>query len=197
MIRFLLYYCLLSLLLTQCAKPEEPAVTEPDPVDTTNTTPVDPDPSIIALGKGAFKKNGINWPGKFEAWLADSNQSVKIITEFKWANQLKETFALYDVPTKVGKYEFEYNLFTNAFNQIPQAYWLISEIDLGIGDYRLDTDIWASHYVEVLRYDSTTHIIEGKFNLLFRNYSQGPVYPGEPDSVVITEGKFHLKAEKL
>jgi hypothetical protein len=197
MIRLLLYSCLLSLLLTQCSKPEDPAVTKPDPVDTTNTTPVDPDPSIIALGKGAFKKNGINWPGKFEAYLVKDGQSLIISSKYTWANLITETLRFADCPARPGKYAFESAPFLNNFNDIPHATWAMSEIDLGFGNFQPDPDQWANHYLEVLRYDSAQQIVEGRFQVFFRNYSQGPVYPGEPDSVVITEGKFHLKAEKL
>jgi hypothetical protein len=198
MLRLILFSCFFSLLLSQCSKPEDPGAPPPDdPIDTTTTTPVDPNPPIIALGKGFFKKNGKNWPGKFEAWLVDSSRSLIVRTNFTWSNYIKETLLFFDCPAKPGKYEFESAPFFNDYNGIPQAEWLMSEIDLGLGDFKLDPDRWSKHYIEILRYDTAQQIVEGRFELFFRNYSQGPVYGGEPDSVVITEGKFHLKAEKL
>jgi len=82
---------------------------------------------------------------------------------------------------------------SNGNNNIPQARLsFILYLDQQLNYYNVDTTR-ANQYVEILRYDSVNHIVEGRF----QTFLEGPSgYSFLPDSVALTEGKFHLKIEK-
>jgi hypothetical protein len=186
------------LLLYACSKPDNPvAPLPPDPVDTT-IVPVDTPKPVIELGRGFFKRNGKNWPGQFDCWRLQSDSSLIISTEFTWSNLLTETFRISDIPTRPGKYSFEESTIANRYNFIPQTIYAFSEVDLGIGNFKPDPVKAYLSYVEVLKYDTLKHQVEGRFSVFFRNYSTAPLWhSGVPDSVVVTQGVFHLEAKKL
>ncbi|MEZ4967369.1 MAG: hypothetical protein R2791_19165 [Saprospiraceae bacterium] len=47
----------------------------------------------------------------------------------------------------------------------------------------------------MLRYDSVARTIEGRFQMFLKKEPMAAQWPGVPDSIYLTEGKFHLQLE--
>jgi hypothetical protein len=194
--------CLLAMLiacLSTCKKNSHPIVDLPeDPIDTIISPPLDS--HIIGLGKVSMLKNGGVWDVPFKTGFSHSDSAFVISGSMNYSNGLRQLFSIDDVPCKIGKYLFEFwpSLASLYPNQIPQAAFVMTyDGDQGIGQYFLDT-LRADHFVEVLRYDSLTNIVEGRFQVFLKKNETGGWVPSGisiPDSISMTEGKFRLEVK--
>ena len=185
---------ILPLMLANCKKNQSP-VDEPEvPVDTVQTPT---DTSIIELGKGYVLKNGNVWSAPFNAWYhIHTHERFQLRAEVTYSNFVSEYLSLRDIPCKTGKYPIEYDLISNFNNFIPEALFLIvSEFDQPMGDFKIDTTR-NDHFVEVIRYDSIQQTVEGRFQVFLKKEPSNVFWPNVPDSIFLTEGKFHLKIQE-
>jgi len=190
--RGVLFSLFLIFMFFACTKeqPVPPIVTPPDPKDTT-IVPIDT--HIIELGKSTMLKNGILWSPPVKAnFFYNRFDNFYLNYDILYANLRSETFSLEDIPCKPGKYAMEYSHYWNENNLVPQPQFLIvQDFDQLIGAYNLDTTR-INNYVEVLKYDSITHIVEGRFQVFMgKDVTSNPW--NVPDSIFLTDGKFHLK----
>ena len=166
-----------------------------DPIDTTVHIA---DTLIIQLGKGYVLKNGIEWDAPFQAWYhTNTEKRFQVRAEILHPNFIEESFFIQDIPTQVGKYDIEFfPLLANLNNFTPEsAFTMIHEFDQPVGDFLIDTTR-TDHFVEVLKYDSINKIVEGRFQMFLAKRKLNNTYPGVPDSLFLTEGKFHLTIKK-
>ena len=173
----------LLALTTSCSKSKPEALVDPIPVDT----------AITELGTVSVLKNGEPWNASFYAKYYINNLGRFFISGKGFNNSLEERFSVIDIPAKCGNYLIERSGLWNGNNNIPQAgLGIILDLDQELNYYSVDTTR-ANQYLEILRYDSVNHIVEGRF----QTFPEGPTdYSFLPDSVALTEGKFHLKIEK-
>ena len=185
---------LLLAYLSNCQKNNLPIPGTPvDPVD---TSVVVVDTALLPLGQGAVLKNGVVWNAPFEAWYYHSDSVFQVRASILYSNSLSEDLFITDIPCKKGKYIIEYMIFYNRRNLVPEAgFTMTQDFDQGIGNFYVDTTR-LDNYLEVLHYDSTEQTAEGRFQVFMKKrYSDNP-WPGVPDSIYLTEGKFHLKIKK-
>ena len=79
-------------------------------------------------------------------------------------------------------------------NGVADGGYTMANYDEGIGNFYPDSTR-NDNYIEVLRFDTITNQVEGRFQL-FMGKDGGPsTVPGVPDSVFLTEGKFYLKLQ--
>ena len=189
---------ILLAFLFQCKKNQQPTVDTPDePVDTVHT-PVDTVIHLIDLGKVSVFKNGILWDVPFQAW-AQKNPDGRFMLrgQMSYSNSISESFLIQDIPLRVGKYPIQFfPMLTNLNNKIPESVFvMMHEQDEPIGDFLVDTTR-IDHYIELIRVDSNTQIVEGTFQVFLGKKAMTLQWPGVPDSLYLTEGKFHLKVQK-
>lgn len=177
-----------------CGKPGLVGHIIEDPVDSV-VVPVDT--PLIHLGKAYVLKNGIDWEAPFEAWYYHADSVFQLRADITYSNLRGEHFFLTDIPCKAGKYPVEYFRYSNWQNQTPEAGFRITQdYDQGVGNYYTDSTR-TDHYIEVLRYDAKQKTVEGRFQLFFgKRASGGFQWPDVPDSIFLTEGKFHLNVKK-
>lgn len=194
---FLFITAVLSTLCFQCKKEPQPEPPSPvNPVDTTVVTPV----HIIELGKVSMLKNGLAWNSNFEMGIEGAVQSFYFTGSKTFSNGFRESFRIKDIPKQAGKFSYEfYPTETSVFpNEIPNSAFIIMyDGDQPAGDFLLDT-LRNDHFIEVLRYDTVQQIAEGRFQVFLRRHDwggQGPLFPGIPDTISITGGKFHLQVK--
>ncbi|MCB9356326.1 MAG: hypothetical protein H6575_17310 [Lewinellaceae bacterium] len=181
-----LFFLFLSFILLQCKK-DSGQDSIPDP-------PVHV--PVLPLGQAGVLKNGVAWEVPFDAWYhADTHERCQLRAKILYPNLISESLFLEDIPCKEGVYPVEYYTSSNFRNYIPDVFFtMISEFDQPIGDFKIDT-MRNDHYVEVLRYDSVAHTIEGRFQMFLKKRQMTLQWPGVPDSIYFTEGKFHLQLE--
>lgn len=182
----LLLFAALLLTAGSCQK-SEPISQEPDPVE-----------PIIELGKVAMDRDGQPWTADFQAkyYYFPENTAIGLIAEIQYPNSIEEFVYLGDIPCEPGLYNIEKgNNFTFG-NSIPQASmsWLLDG-DQSLGGMSADTT-HHDNFVEVIRYDSREDIVEGKFQVYLKNRWASSPPLGLPDSVRLTNGRFHLKIEE-
>jgi hypothetical protein len=177
---------LLLAFLEACNKntPEEPIDPTPTPIDTTH--------HIIELGKASVLRNGIAWNAVFYASYYKDDQ-----TRFSFGGRTKQNgydhyFSLDDIRCKTGLQKFEQGTWQNGKNGIPDAdYFVTLDGDQLFKTYLIDTTR-SNQFIEILHYDSIQHIVEGRFQAIL---GDKPSWSFLPDTMKMTEGKFHLKLE--
>lgn len=181
------------LILASCEK-NQSSVGAPDiPIDTIQT-PIDS--PIIELGKGYVLKNGIIWNVPFQAWYYQTSNLFQIWVDITYPNYRGEHFFITDIPCKKGMYTIENWAHLIPRNQIPECFLrMTQDLDQGIGSFSTDTTR-SDHFIEVIKYDSTTQTVEGRFQVFLKKEPSNTVWPGVPDSIFLTEGKFHLKIQE-
>jgi hypothetical protein len=194
--------CLLAMLmacLPTCKKNNHPIVDVPeDPIDTIISPPIDS--HIIELGKVSVLKNGGIWDVPFYAKYSHLENTFLTTGKKLYENAVLQSFQLDDIPCVPGKYPFEFWPSPSSIfpNNIPQgSFGMLYDGDQGIGFYFLDT-LRTDHFVEVLRYDSLTNIVEGRFQIFLKKNETGGWVPSGisiPDSISMTEGKFRLEVK--
>lgn len=188
--------CLLAF--SNCKKNQIPIPEPEDPIDTTST-PVDTPPGsnhIIELGKGFAYNNGTAWSPPFEA----SYHSKKNKARFRFSALVvhsylsNESFQISDIPCITGIYPVERPSGSESYgNFIPQASFVyIRDYDTPVGDFLADTTR-TDHFVEIIRYDSVEQTVEGRFQVFLKKVPTNTWWPNIPDSIAMTEGRFHLK----
>jgi len=199
--RNIIVFTTLCLLAFSNCKKNQPPIYEPiDPVDTIKV-PIDTPPvstHIIELGKGFALNNGVAWSPPFEAWYHFKTTDRFYILAKNAPNYLSsETFAIKDIPCLIGKYSVEYPTTQESLsNKIPQAYFVyIRDYDTPVGDFLADTTR-NDHFVEIIRYDSVEQVVEGRFQVFLKKEPMNTYWPNIPDSIAMTEGRFHLKIKK-
>jgi hypothetical protein len=181
--KYLTFICALFLGLTACSKNDTEAPTiDPPPMDTVT--------HIIELGKTSVLSNGAPWNGTFSASYVPNDKRQFSIRGEVQLNGFDHGLLIRDISSKVGLQVVERSYYWNASNGIPQVVYLVSlDEDQLLNSYRVDTTR-SNQFVEILRYDSINHIVEGRF----QTFLEGPTtYTFLPDSIAMTEGKFHLK----
>ena len=184
-----------SLFLGNCRKDNPLPSPPPDPIDTTDV-PIDTPPitHVIDLGKHFVSKNNVPWTVQMKAYYYGDKKMFGLEAEHI-SNGFKESVNIYDVPTKVGKYEYEDALSAPYYNLIPQISFHTSyDGDQLVGSYSLDPTR-PNNYIEVVRYDSIKHIVEGRYQAILDNKSAP--FPNVPDSMFLLNGKFHLKIDTI
>jgi hypothetical protein len=68
---------------------------------------------------------------------------------------------------------------------------VILDQDQVLNFYNVDTTL-TTHFIEILHFDSVANIVEGRFQTTL----EGPnTWSFLPDTMKMTEGKFHLRIE--
>lgn len=189
--RFLSVLISTALLLSACSKIATPGP-EPDPVD-----PIDTVQHVIDLGKVSMKRDGQTWERPFMAKFIENGDAdyFNFWTEFTDANRIKETFAIRDIPCRLGTYVPENGTNFSIGNSIPQIDigWVLDG-DQAVGLLLTDT-LKIGNIIQVIRYDSLNKIVEGTFQFHLVNTYSTPNELGLPNAMHITEGRFHLKLQ--
>ena len=189
--------CFIAFTFASCGKEPQVTPVPPDPVDTVST-PIDTVQHIIDFGKATMWKNGSSyyWPGTIEAYYqGDSVSRFRLRGTSFVGNGYVENISINDIPFQKGKLSIELFNSNNFKNYIPEAlYSIVYDGDQILSYYQVDTTR-TDHFIEILRYDSVEHIVEGRFQLFM-----GKVYDANwgstPDSILLTGGKFHLKIKE-
>lgn len=186
-----------SLFLGDCRKDTTPPTPPPDPIDTTDV-PIDTPPinHVIDLGKHFVSKNNVPWTAQMKAYYNKYKNMVNLIAESKYSNGFEDMVDIRDVPIKPGKYQYEYSPGVAKYNNfIPQVSFYVNyDGDQLVGAFSIDTTK-LGNFVEVVRYDSIKHTIEGFYQArMFNRYSP---FPGVPDSMFLLNGRFHLKIDTI
>lgn len=185
------------MALSNCKK-NQISIPEPEESVDTTSTPIDTPPvstHIIELGKGFALNNGIAWSPPFIAayhfnTTARFSLGAKIIHDYL----SNESFGIRDIPCAVGKFPIEYPKgFDDLHNLIPEAFFsYIRDYDTPVGDFRPDTTR-TDHFIEIIRYDSVAQTVEGRFQVFLKKLPMNTWWPNIPDTIALTEGRFHLK----
>jgi hypothetical protein len=183
--------------LSACQKNSAPEVDPPiDPIDTTIVV-VPIDTHLIELGKVFVRKNGAIWNVPFRALKYHSDSAFLFTGKYLYPNLVSQTLIVNDIPTKPGQYNLEFwpNGSNKYANQIPHGgFSMFYDSDQPVGLFYLDS-LRTDHFIEVVRYDSVNHTVEGRFQAFFRIDSP-TTFPNVPDTISFTEGRFHLKIEQ-
>ncbi len=177
----------LLLFSISCSKnnPEEPTGQPPTPIDTIN--------HIIGLGKASVLRNGVLWNAAFKAdYHTNDKKRISIVGKLK-QNGFDHSFSIDDISCTVGLHPLErWNLW-NLSNGIPDAdYFIVLDGDQLLNTYSIDSTL-NNQYIEILYYDSINHIVEGRFQTFLEGPNSWSMFP---DSMKMTEGKFHLKLKE-
>jgi hypothetical protein len=183
--KHILLPCLLIALLAGCTKEKPVDPSEPTP-------PVDTTTHIIELGKGSVSRNGTPWDAVFSAQYFVNNKSRFVIKASLKENGFDHSLKISDISTAIGVQNIERPNFWNGNNGVPHVYYFVYlDLDQEINTYKGDSTR-SNQYIELLRYDSINHIVEGRF----QTFLEGPnTWWFLPDSMAMTEGKFHLKIQ--
>jgi hypothetical protein len=153
-------------------------------------------PPVIELGKSFVLKNSEEWEVPFNAWFHSNPSRFQLRAEILYSNLVRESFFLHDIPCKKGIYGIEYFNYFTFNNSIPEALFVATyEFDQPVGDYYIDTTR-TDHFVEILEYDSIKHTVQGRFQMFLGKDPSSISFPGVPDSIFLTEGKFNLRIQE-
>lgn len=174
-------------MLINCQKSESTS-NEPDPV-----------PPVIELGKVAMDRDGQPWTSNFTTryYYFPETVSFGFSAKTTLSNGVEETMRIADIPCKSGIYSVEKGLNWTWGNSVPKANisWLLDG-DQSLGGVSADSTHYEDNFVEVIRYDSVQDIVEGRFQIYLKNHWVSSPPFGLPDSVRLTNGRFHLKIEE-
>lgn len=192
--RYLFFVIIFSSLFINCRKNDPGLGGQETPID---TLPSPVDTAIIELGKGTVLKNGITWEAPFNAWYhIHTHERFQLRAKIIYSNLRSESLSLHDIPCKIGTYPIELYSIYNFNNSIPESVFIMmQDYDQPIGDFLIDTTR-ADHFIEVIKYDSTAHTVEGRFQMFLKKEPSNISWPGVPGSIFLTEGKFHLKIQE-
>jgi hypothetical protein len=181
------------LFLANCKKNQPPVDIPDDPTDSIQN-PIDT--PIIELGKSFVLKNGVQWDVSLNAKYYRGDTLFILRGKILHPNLVSENFFIRDIPFKHGKYEIEFFPYLEGFNNaVPEsAFTMMYEYDQPIGDFLVDTTR-SDHFIELIRYDSVAKTVEGRFQVFLGKKPTNVPFPGVPDSIFMTEGRFHLKIE--
>lgn len=177
----------LLLFSISCSKnkPEEPTDPPPTPIDTIH--------HIIEFGKASVLRNSVLWNAAFKAsYYSNDKKRISIFGALK-QNGFDHYFSIDDISCTVGLQHLERGSLWNRTNGVPDAdYFIVLDQDQLLKTYNIDSTL-NNQYVEILHYDSISHIVEGRFQTFLEGPNSWPMFP---DSMKMTEGKFHLKLKE-
>lgn len=186
---------LLICIFSNCEK-DVSILGKVNPIDLINNQPIDTVIPIIELGKVSFKANGENYLelGRAGAWINQSEEMVYLAT-YKTPSTLVESFRIDNFRLKTGKYKITERTPDNFWSgKTVASHGYVVDIDQILGSHYVDTT-FTSNFVEVLRYDANKKTIEGRFRLKMLWPAGWNNYGFIPDTLMITDGKFHLKLD--
>ena len=189
-----IFFIIALLSIFANCKKNQPPIDIPDaPIDTTQT-PVDT--PIIELGKSFVLKNNVQWSVPFKCTYYRKDTLFRIDADILHSNLIEEHFMLRDIPFRAGRYPIEFFPSLEGLNNgIPESFFSYTyEFDQPIGDFLVDTTR-TDHFIEVIRYDSIAKTVEGRFQVFLGKKPTSVPFAGVPDSIFMTEGKFHLKIQ--
>lgn len=188
-----LYILALLLTLVNCKKNQIPVDAPLDPVDTIQTHI---DTSNMELGKCFVLKNSEQWNVPFKCTYYRKDTTFRIDADILHSNLLEEHFMLRDIPCRPGRYSIEFfPSLAGLNNGLPESFFSYTyELDQPVGSFLIDTTR-TDHFVEVTQYDSLTKTVKGQFQVFLGKKPSSVPFSGVPDSIFMTEGKFHLKIE--
>lgn len=168
------------------------AACQKDPLPT--PTPYQP---VIELGKVAMSRDGQEWTADFipRYYYFPTTKSFGFSAEIDMGNGIVEKVRIADMPCQTGKFAFEDgNNFTWGNSRpIATVSWVLDE-DQSLGGLTADTT-YQDDFIEVIRFDSTENIAEGRFQVHLTNNWPAPPLFGLPVEMVLTNGRFNLKIE--
>ena len=192
--RHLLFAALfLAGLLPNCKK-EQIIIKTPEPIDT--IVPIDTIKHIIDFGQSSVLKNSILWDVPYRAYYEYlTRKRFSFRASKQYSSGLRETAFITDIPLAVGRHSVRMvRSFGDFNNGVADGGYTMANYDEGIGNFYPDSTR-NDNYIEVLRFDTITNQVEGRFQL-FMGKDGGPsTVPDVPDSVFLTEGKFYLKLQ--
>ncbi|MCC7504299.1 MAG: hypothetical protein IT259_03315 [Saprospiraceae bacterium] len=160
--------------------------------------PSEPYQPIIELGKVAMDRDSLPWTANFtcEYTYAPETSAFSFYVEKFRQNNILEIIGFDDIPTQPGMYHFGKTL-SWAIPLIPKVAiaWSIDG-DQFLGMVSADSTYYEDNRVEVVRYDSVAHTVEGRFQVRLRTISGTPGAYGLPEQISLTNGRFHLKIEE-
>jgi hypothetical protein len=183
------FFILLALLILVQCKPD----TEVVPTDPVYTP-------VIELGKISMKKNGVfeEQTDYFCKQIEEPPHTLVIKKKNPDLISLGERLHIFDVPLQPGKYPFD-ALYNGPYgdNICYGSYGLSYDGDIHVG-LAVTNQSFVNDYVEVVRYDSVAGTIEGRFDLhlvFLDEIDPGWDFLNIPDTIHMSEGRFHLKIE--
>jgi hypothetical protein len=195
--RYLIMLFISGLLIAPaCRKDAVVVPVTPPPKDTTNNS-IDTVNQVFPFGKAQMLKNNVFWLGTFKARYESYAPVGRfyLYSDYFSSVSMQDIFIIEDIPCKPGIFPLERTkAAVDYYNFIPEClFTIVLEGDQHLGNYEIDTTR-NDHFVEVLRYDSVQHIVEGRFQMfLVKTNSSNWMNP--PQAINITEGKFNLKLE--
>ncbi len=113
----------------------------------------------------------------------------------EYPDGLREASFIQDIPLTLGKHTVKLVKLLSDFNNgIPDGLYTMAVYDEGIGNFIPDTTR-TDNFIEVLRFDTITNEVEGRFQVFMGKRGGPSTVPGVPDSVFLTDGKFYLKLQ--
>ena len=177
----------LVLLVSACTKSKPDESTDlPTPIDTLT--------HIIDYGKSSTLKNGTPWNAVLFATYVPNNRNRFRIGGSVKQDGFNHIFSIDDITSKEGLQPIERRNLWNTNNGIPDAvYFVVLDQDQLITFYNVDSTSFIKQYVEVLHYDSSSNVVEGRFQTFLESSNAWSILP---DTIKMTEGKFHLKIKE-
>ncbi len=153
---------------------------------------------VIELGHVAMDRDSQAWTAGFTCayTYAPETSAFSFYAETYRQNNILEIISFDDIPTQTGIYHFGKTLIW-AVPLIPKTLisWSIDGDQL-LGMLSADSTYYQDNRVEVIRYDSVAHTVEGRFQVRLRTFYGTPAAYGLPEEISLTNGRFHLKLEE-
>ena len=192
--KYWLFLALVFVLFTQC----RPDISSGDvPEETTDTIKVAIDTPIhvIDLGKGFTLKNKKTWEASFNAWYYSEKKEFLIAAKYE-NSKISESMTVSHIPCRLGKFPVEFLTVKNFYNQTPEIFFsMMYEYDQPMGFFFADTTR-NDQFIEVIHLDTIGNTVEGRFQIFLGKDPMSTDWPGVPDSIFFTEGRFHLRIQK-
>lgn len=187
----ILFFATLALAAAQCKKEHtEPTPVVITPVDTIKPIPIFKD-SIV------MRKAGVKWLPSSQSYIPNNNEKRFTLggTRRVGTTSVEDFFSIRDIPFKPGKNKVEYPKKSDDLrNGVPNVTFSVTvDGDQLLTTYWADTLRLSDQYVEVLKCDSVTKIVEGRFNIRLRAYAGTNVPFGLPDTISLLDGYFRVK----
>ena len=157
------------------------------------------DPSPVPMfpdnswGEASALKNGQYWVANPICFydLIDSQKMSIQLGSFMDRYALTEYLSFSGIPLDTGSYE----LIPLDITQNEKGMATLSYLNYDVGKGACDLlGLDSSNYLVVASYDTLSREIKGRFNLTF--IVRKPPYPGAPDTIRFTDGRFHGKLFK-
>jgi hypothetical protein len=146
--------------------------------------------------------NGTEWQGQLKAgYFGEFNGKKLIILSGNRTipnSTFVESIIIKDILPQKGIYQYNCSCDSTAIilNGTPKILmgWIVDG-DQVIGISEVDT-AQTEGFIEVIKYDSINHTIEGRFEAYLKDRTATSPNPYYPINIHLTEGKFNLKIEQ-